>query len=258
MKKVYDLIVSIGSKCKCAYNLRRNGLQLEAFPFDWIYVPKIATIEQLFVTDFASFLREENLRIRNKQPKFDEVDDLATGIYSAHDFDANKTIHESYSAVKAKYDRRIKKLKIKLEEADRILMVFTTEDESQSDEEVLEQFALLQKCFANKKMDFLYVSILPRPESFERTQLSSNVTKVAFYRDEQYEWHGEAKMFDLAFENIRLSWKTMFKWYSSRIYLNGLKNKLILGFLKCVSGFILIKKYRKIFRAKYLPKETKF
>lgn len=114
MKKTYDLIIPIGSKCKCSFNLRRLHLQYESFPFDWIYIKNPDVVEKLLQTDFKDFLLEKNLRLRSKQPRFDEVDDLATGIYSAHDFDTGRSIHECYPAVKAKYDRRIAKLKTKL------------------------------------------------------------------------------------------------------------------------------------------------
>lgn len=55
MKKTYDLILSIGSKCKISYNLRRRKLQLESFPFDWIYVPRISLVDELFASNFQNF-----------------------------------------------------------------------------------------------------------------------------------------------------------------------------------------------------------
>ena len=74
MKKTYDLIIPIGSKCKCSFNLRRLHLQYESFPFDWIYIKNPDVVEKLLQTDFKDFLLEKNLRLRSKQPRFDEVD----------------------------------------------------------------------------------------------------------------------------------------------------------------------------------------
>ena len=145
MKKTYDLILSIGSRCKISYNLRRRKLQLESFPFDWIYVPRISLVDELFASNFQNFFLEENLRLRSKQPRFDEVDDLATGMYSAHDFATDKSIHECYQEVMQKYKRRILKLNSRISKAERILMVYGAEDNFFSDEEIIRQFALLQK-----------------------------------------------------------------------------------------------------------------
>ena len=88
--------------------------------------------------------------------------------------------------------------------------------------------------------------------------LHPNVKKITFHRDVQKEWHGDAKLFDRAFGGIGLSWKTKFKWYTSEIYLSGLWKRISVLALKALSGFIFIKKYRKIFRDKYVHKGNKF
>ena len=154
MKKTYDLIIPIGSKCKCSFNLRRLHLQYESFPFDWIYIKNPDVVEKLLQTDFKDFLLEKNLRLRSKQPRFDEVDDLATGIYSAHDFDTGCTIHECYPAVRAKYDRRIAKLKNKIDAARRILLVHCAEDKIEElDAERQKQLKLVADLTANSVSD---------------------------------------------------------------------------------------------------------
>lgn len=258
MKKTYDLIIPIGCKCKCAYNLRRLGLQFESFPFDWIYIPTPATIEQLFVTEFSNFMLEENLRLRSKQPKFDEVDDLATGIYSAHDFDTHKSISEVYPAVKQKFDRRIEKLKNKIKNAKRILMVHEAEDVVQDNDVIVKQYTALQKFFSDKKLDLLYLYLPTEHVEYSEEILHPNVKKITFFRDYSLEWQGDPKLFDKAFSGIKLSWKTKFKWYTSKIYLSGLRKRLSQLALRALSGFIIIKKYRKLFRDKYVHKTSKF
>lgn len=258
MKRAYDLIVPIGCKCKCAYNLRRLGLQFESFPFDWIYIPTPATIEQLFVTDFANFLLEENLRLRSKQPKYDEVDDLATGIYSAHDFDTHKSISEVYPAVKQKFDRRIEKLKSKIKDAKRILMVHVSEDVVQENDEIVAQYNALQKFFSDKKLDLLYLYLPTERVEYSEEILHPNVKKITFFRDYSLEWQGDSKLFDKALSGIKLSWKTKFNWYTSEIYLSSLRKRLSQLALRVLSGFIFVKKYRKKFREKYVHKTSKF
>lgn len=258
MQKTYDLIVPIGSKCKVSHNLRRCGLQLESFPFDWIYIKSPAVIENLFATDFKNFFREENLRLRSKQPKFDEVDDLGTGIYSAHDFDTNRSIHDCYPEVIAKFNRRIAKLKGKLNEAKTLLIVFAAEGDFLSDAEMVAEFTALQKQFPKQQVDFLYLYLSEEKIEFERKLLASNILKISFQREKDFEWQGNPKYFNRALKGFRLAFKTKIRWYTSSVYLNGLKKKAKIAFLKFLSNLIVIKKYRKKFREKYLEKRNKF
>ena len=66
------------------------------------------------------------------------------------------------------------------------------------------------------------------------------------------------KEFSKALKGFRLAFKTKIRWYTSPVYLNGLKKKAKIAFLKFLSNLIVIKKYRKKFREKYLEKRNKF
>ena len=57
----YDFIMPIGATCTTAHNLRKNGLQKEALPFDWAWIPSLDTITELFKNQFTTFLLKENL-----------------------------------------------------------------------------------------------------------------------------------------------------------------------------------------------------
>lgn len=258
MKKTYDLIFSIGSKCKVSYNLRRLGLQQESFPFDWIYIVRPGVVEMLFDTNFKNFFLEENLVLRSKQPRFDEVTDLGTGIYSAHDFATDRSIHECYTEVKKKFDRRIEKLKARINEAERILMVHCAEDEFFSDEQIVADFEALQKRFASKKLEMIYFYHPAEKISYERKQLAPNVVKISAYRDVAFDWQGRKELFDESLSGIRLSFKSKWKWYTSKTYLGGLKRKLKTAVLKFVGNLIPLKKFRKVFRNRYLEKSNRF
>lgn len=258
MKKTYDLILSIGSRCKISYNLRRRKLQLESFPFDWIYVPRISLVDELFASNFQNFFLEENLRLRSKQPRFDEVDDLATGMYSAHDFATDKSIHECYQEVMQKYKRRILKLNSRISKAERILMVYGAEDNFFSDEEIIRQFALLQKRFFSKKLDLLYFYLPEKMIAYDKTQLTPNVVKISFQKERVFEWQGNTELFDESLEDVKLALKTKLVWYTSQTYLKGLQKKYMDKLLKFLSNLIFVKKYRKVFREKCLEKKNHF
>ena len=256
--KTYELIVPIGSKCKCSYNLRRLRLQHESLPFDWIYIKNPLVIRGLFETDFRNFLLEENLRLRSKQPRFDEVDDLATGIYCAHDFATDKSIHECYPAVKAKYDRRIARVKNMLGRAERVLFVHCAEDEILDDNEVVRQCLSVREFFAGKNTDFLYIALPNENMPYQEKELADGITRVTFYRDPAYEWQGNAKLFDRALRSVRLSLRTSLRWYCSKVYLGGLLGRLKRRLLEVVTYLLPLKSQRKKFREKYLEKKNHF
>ena len=258
MVRKYDLVVSIGSCCKVSYNLRRYGLQLESFPFDWFRIPSIDVINDLFETDFKNFFREENLRLHSKQPRFDEVDDLGTGICSVHDFDTNRSIHDCYPEVMEKFNRRIGRLKDKLKQAKTVLMVWGAEKNFVSDEEIVRQFTILQEKFAPNKIDFLYLYLPEEKIEFERKMLSPDILKISCQKEKEFEWQGNPKLFGNILSEFRLAFKTKLKWYTSLIYLNGLKKRFKMFVVKLVSDLIFIKKYRKAFRDKYLEKRNHF
>lgn len=258
MKKTYDLIIPIGSKCKCSFNLRRLHLQYESFPFDWIYIKNPSVIEKLWQTDFKDFLQEKNLRLRSKQPRFDEVDDLATGIYSAHDFDTGHSIHECYPAVKAKYDRRIAKLKNKIAAAQKILLVHCAEDEVWDNDEIVRGYRAITEMFAGRKTDLLYICLSSNKTDYCEEKPADGITKVTFYRNPACEWQGEAELFDRALRNVRLSLLTSLKWYCSKVYLGGLLKKLKRYLLAAVIGLMPLKRLRKKFRNRYLDKRNHF
>ena len=258
MKSTYDLIIPIGGKCKCSFNLRRLHLQYESFPFDWIYIKNPDVIENLLRTDFANFLIEDNLRLRSKQPRFDEVDDLATGIYFAHDFDTKRSIHDCFPDVKTKYDRRIVKLKNKIAAARRILLVHCAEDDIWDDERIVHSVAALQKFFVGKQTDLLYICLLTEPTEYREEKIANDITKITFYRRQEFEWQGEEKFFDRALHNVRLSLLTSLKWYTSKVYLGGLWRKLRRHLLVMATYLLPLKKQRKLFREKYLVRRNRF
>lgn len=60
--KAYDHIVSLGSFCMTARQIRRRFPDTKAYPFDWLVTPTVA-LQDLFETEFAEIMLPENMQI---------------------------------------------------------------------------------------------------------------------------------------------------------------------------------------------------
>ena len=116
--KEYDFIVGLGRACSCSQSLRRAGLQLLSLPWDWITYdlhpprPDLLLRIDVIASGFAGWLEEEDLKFvkRNPVSGMDLYINERNNILFAHDFPPDVPLHESFPAVKAKYDRRVKRL----------------------------------------------------------------------------------------------------------------------------------------------------
>ena len=111
----YDFVVSLGYDCHCATMLRKCGLRSCSSPLDWLTAAPLETRLKLVETRFAGFLEKGNMKKLEKEPGApgkgnDHYEDTATGLRFFHDFRETLPFDESYSQVKAKYDRRIARL----------------------------------------------------------------------------------------------------------------------------------------------------
>ena len=68
MSKIeYDFIVSIGADCACTRYLRKNNLQKESYPFDWltdVWSPggALGGRFDLILNDFKDFMEFDDLK----------------------------------------------------------------------------------------------------------------------------------------------------------------------------------------------------
>lgn len=62
INKAYDHIVSLGSFCMTAGQIRRRFPSAKAFPFDWLVTPTVA-LQDMFETDFSEIMLPENMQI---------------------------------------------------------------------------------------------------------------------------------------------------------------------------------------------------
>ncbi len=130
-------LIPIGIDCSVTYYLRNSQRRLQAFPFDWNVTP-ISSALKLIQNGFADFMEESNLlflppvnRMLFEENGIDlkiskeiitPVLDKKYNILFPHDFSAKGK--KDLPSVKEKYERRIGRLKKRLEKSETTIFVY--------------------------------------------------------------------------------------------------------------------------------------
>lgn len=192
MKK-YDFIFSIGRACACSQSLRLAGLQLLSLPWDWLALNPVSDGPDLPIrlgimeSGFADWLREEDLEF---------VSDLADNgkdqyrnrryhITYLHDFPHGVPLHESFPAVKEKYDRRVARFqRLMSESKSSVLAVYMDSPVAPTADVAVcrEAQRRLQALYPHVKVDFLMISLEYGRSFDDRTveDLGNGLIRVAF------------------------------------------------------------------------------
>lgn len=166
----YDLIFGLGEACSCTQALRKNGLQLASYPFDWLFGSTFEKRIDLLVSDFDGFLKQEELEYTgtvNGLPKHlcDIYYNKANDITFNHDFPAGIPLAESFARVDEKYQRRSSRLLSQISASRRALAVWIETPNCAN--KLVNPAALLpgwQKLcsrFPDTEIDLLYISNSP-------------------------------------------------------------------------------------------------
>jgi len=112
--KVYDLIFALGNACSCTQTLREAGLQYLSFPFDWVILSgedDLSRRVETIAEGFAAWFEKSDLERIGVYATGDRdiYRNKATGTIFNHEFWRNEELDAAYPAVRAKYDRRIRR-----------------------------------------------------------------------------------------------------------------------------------------------------
>lgn len=160
--KEYDIVYSIGRDCANSTFLKKRGLRVTSGPFDWLTKADFETRIQLICQDFVDFLNKDDLQIMEKPTHIatdtacDYYENKRTGFYFYHDFPAGMPLDESYPLVKEKYDRRIARFLKKVQEEERVLLVWFSHEPTVNKLDVKTLCDAVCKRF-NKRIDFLLI-----------------------------------------------------------------------------------------------------
>ncbi len=165
MKQTYDLIVPIGYACSCTQSLRKAGLQLVSFPWDWISVASPTERCRFICDGFKGFIDLEDLEPTGIRTELgnEKVVNRRTGIVFLHDFAFGVPIAEQYQAVAAKYARRAARLDRLLKSARRVLLVTVDvpiTPEPTSVEECENAISIMARHYPGVEFEYLLVNLI--------------------------------------------------------------------------------------------------
>jgi len=165
MKQTYDLIVPIGYACSCTQSLRKAGLQLVSFPWDWISVASPTERCRFICVGFKGFIDLEDLEPTGIRTELgnEKVVNRRTGIVFLHDFAFGVPIAEQYQAVAAKYARRAARLDRLVKSARRVLLVTVDvpiTPEPTSVEECENAMSIMARHYPGVEFEYLLVNLL--------------------------------------------------------------------------------------------------
>ena len=157
MDKKFDAVISIGNLCASTENLRKCQLQFYTYPIDWVAGGDIIHRTKLILNGCENLIKLESLEkfaenMLSRVPKHVCKNKENQMVFN-HDFPLHMTIEESFPAVKAKYDRRIARLKKHMSESENILFVWIDSIIAGTEtpyEKFEEAFALINEKFGTK------------------------------------------------------------------------------------------------------------
>jgi hypothetical protein len=153
--RTYDQAVSLGFSCQVVWQLETNGKRSLAYPFDWVHTHSVSLLSFL-ANKGAGFLELKNISIQGKyagDTAHMKVVDIINGIISYHDI-ISSPLFGNYKAVKAKYDRRIKRFFELLNSNKKVL--FVRQGDTKAEIEHLDYF--LHESYPNLNYDILAVN----------------------------------------------------------------------------------------------------
>ena len=187
MSKTYDLVVPLGFACSCSQILRRAGLQLASFPWDWVGTPPPSERCRLICNGFKDWMNLEDLQWAGKNDTFghEEVRNVRSGIFFMHDFVQGTPLEDQYPAVMEKYTRRAARLDRLLKSSKSVLLVTIDTPVSPapvSPEEGRKSIEIMSEKYPNAKFDFLIVNLETGRSLENRTDETPlpNVRRIAF------------------------------------------------------------------------------
>lgn len=170
----YDFIFSLGAACSCTQTLRKAQLQFASYPLDWLFGSDLAGRVDIVASRFERFLEETDLTYAYsiRSISCDAYHNAFNDLTFNHDFEFGKELKETFPAVKEKYDRRIKRLLDRIDQAKSVLGVYIETPNSgiskYTKQDLENIHAKLKNAFPDKRFDLLYIS---PDESLEHGQI---------------------------------------------------------------------------------------
>lgn len=251
--KVYDIVYSIGYDCTAARYMGKYFLRSYAGPFDWITLCDFPTRMEYILNDFENFMNKEDMVFINRPPEHDYLNpkmidyrNTRDNYHFYHDFPKGIDFDVSFPAIKAKYNRRIKRFDEMLKTKENVLLI------NLAHEEKLDNAAILKYCNAimqkyGRTFDFIFIENDQSKEKgeIEKIELSENIIKYKV-RTVDPKVKGKipltAEACDTIFKNLHSKGQSKRRWLR-------LWHKF---WVKTVSLFIFYRPWRKEFKLRHM------
>lgn len=107
----YKNIIPLGYYCGICQELERKGFRKCSLPFDWLITENFEKVLLCVQSSFRDFLNRDNLR-QEVEVNPNYYYDVFWEMHFYHDFISNTTLESQYEGVYNKYERRIKRFQI--------------------------------------------------------------------------------------------------------------------------------------------------
>ncbi len=126
-ERPYDLVIGLGDMCQVAFQLSTHNQTFATFPFDWVLTP-FESLYSFLASEGAFFLDIDKLIFVTGKPSYlnatmTYIEDTVYHIQFLHDFALSPDFLKNYYGIKAKYDRRLKRLLNELHSTKKILFI---------------------------------------------------------------------------------------------------------------------------------------
>lgn len=197
----FDLFVPFGSICMASWNLRKNGLQTESMPYDWIGPANLDTELGFLENGFAGLIEKDKLEYFGRKDHEAHFR-MPNGVTFQHDF--TKENLEEYPKVEAKYQRRIKRLYEKLTRARSVMFVHFDYDYPK-EEELKDAVSRLKKLYPQKRIRLLYVALDEALQGWRLETENEDYTLAVLEFDKDGSWVGNMPLIREIFSPYKLT-----------------------------------------------------
>lgn len=215
MAEKYDLIFSLGSTPITSDILKESELQIFDFPFDKICGGDFFTRMNLLLSGCQNFMIQKDITILKNIPREGMVQykDMRTGFIYPFDYNPALPVENNFPSVKLRYDKYIKNLRICMNNAKKILIVYIEDPMLKEDEEtnsslVIEACQRLKAKYPKKDFHILYVRNDDDAENMKVIQLGKDAEKFAFnfYRkfSDMSSYYIDKSLLSTVFTDIKL------------------------------------------------------
>lgn len=182
----YDLIISLGARCRTASALKLLKITEKTYPFDWLAYDGSDTPMHLLVKcnliknhfenafNFEDFIEYHN----PTNPGNRSVKNLKTDIRFGHDFPWEKSVKDFFPNFLEKYQRRVQRLYKDIDNAKKILFVFEDTNRNLPLKAIKDGIKILKESFPNKDITLLVFLPVLLDNSSEYQEVKLNIDNV--------------------------------------------------------------------------------